>query len=101
MAFESRVAVWLGARSYSTYILHSPIISIAAFLILPLHPFTRIEALGILAAVVTPSTLLASHLLYRYVEMPMIRLGARLAARRRPVATTATAPAGAISPQES
>lgn len=83
LAFESPVAAWLGARSYAVYVLHSPIISIVAYLILPLHPFSRIEALIVLAAVVTPVTLVAADLMHRYVEQPMITLGGRVAARLR------------------
>lgn len=80
LAFISKPAQWLGARSYSIYIIHYPILSIASWALLRFYPFTRLEALGVLALVVLPLTIIASDIIYRYVEIPGIALGKRLAA---------------------
>jgi len=80
-ALESKLATYLGDRSYSVYILHSPILVFVGYVLFPLYPFTRVEALVAMLVVVVPVTLVASDLMYRYVERPMIRVGARIAAR--------------------
>ncbi len=77
----SRVATVLGARSYSVYIIHIPIMKLLLFL-MPLQFMTQTEALLWLAPLSISLTLAASELMYRYVERPMIRAGARLAAGR-------------------
>lgn len=80
-ALESPLATYLGDRSYSVYILHSPILVFAGYFVFPLYPFTRLEALLAMLVVVVPVILVASDLMYRFVEQPMIRVGARVAAR--------------------
>jgi peptidoglycan/LPS O-acetylase OafA/YrhL len=82
-AVESPLALALGARSYSVYIVHWPLLQLIAFLVLPLHPFTQIQAAAVLGPLTLIATLLASDLLYRHVERPMIRLGARIVSGRR------------------
>ena len=81
LAFISKPAQWIGARSYSIYIIHSPILGIASWALLRFYPFSRLEALGILTLVVVPLTIIASDIIYRYIEIPGIALGKRLAAR--------------------
>lgn len=78
---ESPLAIYLGDRSYSVYILHSPIIVFAGYVLFPLYDFTREEALVVMTLVIVPTILIASELMYRFVERPMIRLGARVANR--------------------
>lgn len=80
-ALESRLATYLGERSYSVYILHSPILVLAGYVLFPMYDFTREEALLAMTLVIVPTILIASDLMYRFVERPMIRIGARMADR--------------------
>ena len=84
-AFESKLSNTLGVRSYSTYLVHYPIIQTLYYLLLPSYHFTRIEALGIIGVPAIVLTLFSSGVLYRYVERPMIRVGARILDFREPV----------------
>jgi peptidoglycan/LPS O-acetylase OafA/YrhL len=90
-AFQSPLALAQGARSYAIYLVHWPIVQGMAFLLLPLRGWTQIEALLLMAAAAIPATLIAAHCLYVGVERPMMRLGARFAARMQ-------APASASPP---
>jgi peptidoglycan/LPS O-acetylase OafA/YrhL len=69
----------LGSRSYAVYIVHWPIVQTMLYLLLPLGSFSPGETLCLLLVAVIPATFVASDLMYRFVERPMIRLGARLA----------------------
>ncbi|WP_082119434.1 acyltransferase family protein [Saccharothrix sp. ST-888] len=73
-----RVLTWLGAISYSVYVVHIPVLHAVTWLIpgdaFPHHgPGKFVPALIFLAAV-----LLFSHLTYRLVELPGQNLGRRL-----------------------
>lgn len=80
-AFESKLAIALGARSYAVYLAHWPVIQGLAFVILPLAPFTQWQAFAVMAPAVIVGTLACAELLHRLVEKPMIRVGAALASR--------------------
>ena len=71
---------WLGARSFSLYLVHFPIVLAYAYGLD--HP-----RLPVLAAVALPTSLLAAELFHRGVERPCHRLaraaGAQVAARER------------------
>jgi peptidoglycan/LPS O-acetylase OafA/YrhL len=74
-AFNSAPAQFLSARSYSTYLIHEPIIHLIMYVCI--NDF----ALGMwqtasFALILTPAlTLLSSVFLYRYVEAPAIAYG--------------------------
>ena len=72
-----RPLAWLGAASYSVYLLH-PIIykGIHGFLSLVSLDSTSVELL-----VAVPATLVAAHVTYNGLERPMISMGRRFAPR--------------------
>jgi len=65
--------VWLGAVSYSLYLLHPSMLMLSEFLLKP----TGASALTI-ALFATLLTLGAAHLSFRLIETPFIQLGKRL-----------------------
>ncbi|WP_296181519.1 acyltransferase family protein [Pseudomonas sp. UBA1879] len=69
--------VWLGAVSYSLYLLHPSMLMLSEFLL----AHTGASALT-LAVVATLLTLVAAHLCFRYIESPFIQLGKRLNNRK-------------------
>jgi peptidoglycan/LPS O-acetylase OafA/YrhL len=86
--FASPMAVYLGARSYSVYLVHFPFILLNTWLLTTYADLAETPERIALVVSVLFATLVASDLLYRIVERPMIKLGARLAGVRamKPVA---------------
>jgi peptidoglycan/LPS O-acetylase OafA/YrhL len=78
----NRVICYLGRISYSTYLIHYPIFTIARLMWPETADLSKLQMLGFLAAL-TPVILIASALLYRFVEQPFIHIGAQLIARRQ------------------
>ncbi|WP_181408393.1 acyltransferase [Schumannella sp. 10F1B-5-1] len=68
---------WIGARSYSLYLIQTVAAVTVGQVIRPAH----IGWGGALVALA--ASLLAADLIYRYVEQPMIRVGKRLVGRHR------------------
>ncbi|MET9958680.1 acyltransferase [Streptomyces sp. NPDC006326] len=96
-----KVLTWLGAISFSLYLLHFPLLRTVGPLVgvppMPSSTPGRIAWTAIFFTVL----LVASHLMYRLVELPMQRLGRRVqraADRRRPSA--APARPGAVVPRQ-
>ncbi|MFZ2029924.1 MAG: acyltransferase [Vitreimonas sp.] len=83
-AFESKPAQYLGARSYSVYILHLPILQLLTWAMVSRGVFTQMQLFGLLLPATIIAVLIASDILYRLVERPMIKLGARLAGAQAP-----------------
>jgi peptidoglycan/LPS O-acetylase OafA/YrhL len=77
--FQSRPALFLGARSYSVFLLHLPIIQLMTWAIVTRGEVSKFELFLGLAVLVPLVTLITSEMLFRCVERPMIRIGARLA----------------------
>ncbi|MBD8124444.1 acyltransferase [Pseudomonas lutea] len=69
--------VWLGAVSYSLYLLHPSMGLLSEFLLRGTDPSGLLVAL-----VATVLTLAAAHLCFRYIEHPFIQLGKRLNNRK-------------------
>jgi peptidoglycan/LPS O-acetylase OafA/YrhL len=74
---------WLGRVSYSTYLVHVPLIA-AMWLVIDhtVRPHGMLQQLPWMAGFFVV-LLLLSQLTYRYVELPMQDLGRRVARRRR------------------
>ncbi|MET9318897.1 acyltransferase [Streptomyces sp. NPDC003038] len=97
-----KVLTWLGAVSFSVYLLHIPLLRTVGPWVgvppLPSSTLGRIAWTAIFLGVV----LAASHLMYRLVELPMQRLGRRVqrAADRRWPCTAPADPAGSARPRQ-
>ncbi len=75
--------VWLGAVSYSLYLLHPSMLMLSQWLLGGTGASTLI-----IASLATVLTMGAAHLCFRYIESPFIQLGKRLnnrKAKTRPV----------------
>jgi peptidoglycan/LPS O-acetylase OafA/YrhL len=66
----------LGEISYSTYLIHYPILAVITRFV-P-RDWSRLQKMAVTFAVSAPIILILSFLLYRYVERPGIELGKRL-----------------------
>jgi len=75
------VLQWLGRISYSLYLIHTPILYVTFYALLGRVPF-----LFIVLTVIAISLGMAT-LMYRFVEVPAIKLGQRIA-RVRPITST-------------
>ncbi len=88
---QNRLAVRLGRSSYSTYLIHIPFLSALTWIGehgFALHGQGAITLIAILGL---PLLALLSLALYKFVEAPFIRLGARLVAVKPIVPTEASA----------
>lgn len=76
LVLESPLPLYLGSRSYSTYLGHFPVIVVCQYL--GVRWLGHVPGYPALALMVIPSTLLLSEVLYRTIELPGIRLGSKL-----------------------
>jgi peptidoglycan/LPS O-acetylase OafA/YrhL len=77
-AFNSAPAQFLGARSYSAYLVHQPIIHLIVYVCIKNFALGMWQTASF-ALILTPAlTVLASVVLYRYVEAPAIAYGKTL-----------------------
>lgn len=91
-AFLNRgIPQWLGRISYSTYLIHLPILLALGPLLFGRLPF------GIVVAIVVGVSLAAATLMHRLIEVPAIRLGQRLT--RRAALPAITEPEAAPVPE--
>jgi peptidoglycan/LPS O-acetylase OafA/YrhL len=77
-AFNSKTAHYLGTRSYSTYLIHEPIIETLVFLCIKRFALGLLPTIFVTLLFAIPLTLIASMALYRLVEAPAIAYGKRL-----------------------
>ena len=77
-AFNSKTAHYLGTRSYSTYLIHEPIIDAVVFLCIKRFALGLLPTLFVTLFLTVALTLIASIVLYRFVEAPAIEFGKRL-----------------------
>ena len=76
--FDSRLARALGARSYSVYILHLPLLFASAYAALVLWRLPPWPAVAVIAVCTLVGTLVGSEILHRAVEAPFINIAKRL-----------------------
>ncbi|MGW4688626.1 acyltransferase family protein [Streptomyces sp. NPDC004244] len=96
-----RVLTWLGAVSFSVYLLHFPLLrTIGPLVGVPPQPSSALGRL-VWTVLFLSVVLLASQLLYRLVELPVQNLGRRVqrAADRRWPRAGADTRAGLVPPQ--
>ena len=77
-AFNSNLAHYLGIRSYSTYLIHEPIIHTVVFVCIRRFALGLWPMLFVTLFLTVALTLIASVILYRFVEAPAIALGKRM-----------------------
>ncbi|MFJ3727929.1 acyltransferase family protein [Streptomyces sp. NPDC090045] len=95
-----KALTWLGAISFSVYLLHIPLLRTVEPLVgIPPQPSSTLGRI-VWTAVFLGVVLAVSHLMYRLVEMPMQRLGRRVqkAAERRWPRSVPTAPVPPAAP---
>lgn len=90
--FDSRIARWLGQRSYTTYLIHLPVAQ-AIIWVCARYSFGYWTSVGILAAGTIAVTLIASAMIHRWIERPGIALGRRLWASPTPLRSSPQSPA--------
>jgi peptidoglycan/LPS O-acetylase OafA/YrhL len=78
VALNSKIARYLGTRSYSTYLVHEPIIHTVVYVCIKQFALGIGPTVGVMFITVPIITLGASIVLYKYVEAPAIALGKRL-----------------------
>ncbi len=97
-----KVLTWLGAVSFSVYLLHIPLLrTIEPLLGVPPQPSSTLGRI-VWTAIFLGVVVAVSHVMYRLVEMPMQRLGRRVqkAAERRWPRPVPPAPAPPAAPAE-
>lgn len=76
--------IWLGDRSYSIYLTHMIVLMmVRSYFVNPHFEQGTIEYLIALSALTVPLTILVSAATYRWVELPAIRFGKNMQARRK------------------
>jgi len=76
--FESRLARHLGNASYSTYLVHVPLLQLAMFVAVRVLALAPATATLFIAVTTVASTWGVSQLAYRHVELPFIARGKQL-----------------------
>lgn len=79
LMFGSRVAQSFGARSFSVYVVHWPVLQAAMFLVYSVATPGVMGGFLAVSLITVPLTLIAAELLHVVIEKPMIGVGARMA----------------------
>jgi peptidoglycan/LPS O-acetylase OafA/YrhL len=74
-AFRSAPANFLGTRSYSTYLIHEPIVHVIVYICIKQFSLGMWPTFWLTLAATPVLTVLAAVVLYRYVEAPAIQFG--------------------------
>jgi peptidoglycan/LPS O-acetylase OafA/YrhL len=90
--FESRLAVHLGEASYSTYLVHFPLLQIAMYLGVKTLALTPTTATVFVALATLTSTYALSQLTYRFIERPFMARARRLGSKDLPSEAAAISP---------
>lgn len=77
VAFDSRLARWLGERSYATYLIHMPIVQMVTWVCVSHLGWGPQATFAATASITVPLVLAASALLHRFVELPAMAWGRR------------------------
>lgn len=78
--WENPVLLYFGARSYSIYLAHIPVIALCHFVWLTMKPMAGpMETFVGLSTMTVPVLIATAELLYRGIEQPGIALGTRIA----------------------
>lgn len=91
---DSRIAIWLGQRSYTTYLIHFPLIQAIVWACARAR-LGYWPSVGVLAVGTVALTLIASAVIHRWIERPGIALGKTLWSRPPRVRSS---PTGAAVP---
>jgi peptidoglycan/LPS O-acetylase OafA/YrhL len=84
VTLESPVARYLGARSYSVYLLHTAVIQLAIWSVSAVWPnLSRGQLFVAVFAIAPIAILIFSDLLYRCLEHPLTVFGGQLASRMK------------------
>ena len=86
---DGALAKAAGARSYSVYVLHYPILCASLYLSLKILQLSIWLTIGLAAIATVLGTALASEIVYRFVEVPAINAGRRLGKRKVQISTEA------------
>jgi len=76
--FESRLATHLGNASYSTYLVHVPLLQLSMFVAVRVLALAPASAALFVAGATLVSTWVVSQATYRWIELPVIARGKRL-----------------------
>jgi peptidoglycan/LPS O-acetylase OafA/YrhL len=77
LVLQNRLALYFGSRSYSIYLCHYPIISILVWLLLQYS--SSLPNMLLLTCTSMPLIILTSELAHRWIELPGIAVGKRIA----------------------
>lgn len=75
---DSKIAHYLGKISYSTYLVHAPVLQLLIYALATYSNLSLIQTVGVLCLTLPIITFICSALLNRYVEQPFINLGRKL-----------------------